>query len=71
MRRMTKLSKSNLLVCSACGLSAVEGGFVVWVELNGNRAIVHDSLSPLVYPSASHALRAVRRLRPDLMVSSI
>ncbi|HDZ55298.1 hypothetical protein LCGC14_0393450 [marine sediment metagenome] len=71
MGRMTKTSKQNLTVADTCGFSAAAPGVLVWVSRNGNRAFLHDSESPLVYPTEALARRAIRRVRPDLQPSTI
>lgn len=71
MGRMTKTSIANLEVADRCAFQWMPHGVVVWVERDGNRAYLHDSEGPMLYPSAALARRAVRRVRPDLEPVSI
>jgi len=68
---MTKTSRANLEVADRCGFMETPAGVTVWVERTGNRAFLHDSEGPMVYPSSALARRAIKRIRPDLEPVSI
>lgn len=70
--RMSKLAKENVMAADRAELMPVDGGGVMVKLWRGERtALMHGAdIAPAVYQSASHAARALRRLRPDLPLTS-
>lgn len=71
MGRMTKTSKTNLMIADDCGIVAGASGWMVWVARDGNRAYLSDSEGPLEYKTEILARRAIKRIRPDLEPATI
>jgi hypothetical protein len=70
MGRMNKLSKSNVLTADKAILQAQEGGVIVLLEREGQRVPVSNNVEPVLYKTALLAQRALKRLNPDLKISS-
>ncbi len=68
--RMTQVSRNNLLVASSVMVEAMGGCFVVRVEHEGKVAYVNSADGIVLYPTQLAAVRAVKRLRSDLPITS-
>ena len=72
MRRMTKTSLENLKVADAAKYhEGTAGGWLVALEMKGNRAYLSDIDGPIAYPTQTLARRAIKRVRPDLEPTEI
>jgi len=69
---MSKLSRNNLEVADQAKIFNSNGSFHVQVYLEGNSSILTSgSGAPMEYNNPAAALRAIRRVRPDLKVTQI
>ena len=76
IKRMTKQSVENLKVAEAVRLEPTENegiyyGTMVAIYRNSNKAYLHCSDGPMVYPSLLVARRSIKRIRPDLEPTEI
>jgi len=70
--RMTKISCDNLKVAEEARIQEMKsGGFGVQVFRNGNSAFLSSADGVLIYDSMNKAERAIRRIRPELRITTI
>lgn len=70
--RMTKTSKDNLVVADEAKIQEMKGGgFGVQVFRNGNSAFLNAGDGIMIYETINKAERAIRRIRPELKITTI
>lgn len=71
-QRMSRLSLENLKVADRAELiAAIGGGYGVKLWRGDSACIINDGSAPIRYNDAAHARRNLRRVRPDLQITSI
>lgn len=72
MSRLNKISVDNLMVAEEVQILPLDsGGYMVKVWRKGNASILHAGNDVLTYDDIKKAERAIRRLRPDLRITTI
>lgn len=66
-QRISKLALDNLKVAERAELVELAGAFGLRVWRGEKSAFLDDGAEPLRYPTAAHARRNLRRIRPDLV----
>ena len=70
--RMTKTSKDNLIVADEAKIQEMKGGgFGVQVFRKGNSAFLNAAEGIMIYETINKAERAIRRIRPELKITTI
>jgi len=69
-QRITAQSKANIQAADSAELVEGDFGMMVKVWKDGRVAFVHGGGGPMIYPTANDARRAVKRLRPELELTS-
>jgi len=71
--RMTNISKENIRIADTIQIEPNDtktGYFAVAVK-SGNRAYVASKDAPVLYPTPTHAYKAVRRINSSVPVSNL
>jgi hypothetical protein len=71
-QRITAQSKSNISAADRAEMVEFKDGdgFMVKIWKEGRSAFVCGSESVIVYPTSNDARRAIKRIRPDLEITS-
>ena len=72
MSRLNKISVDNLMVAEEAQILKLDsGGYMVKVWRKGNAGILHSGNDVLTVDDVKKAERAIRRIRPDLRITTI
>lgn len=69
-QRITAQSKANIQAADSAELVTFEDGQTVKLLLRGRSSFVCGKYSVMLYPTANDARRAIKRIRPDLELTS-
>ncbi len=72
MPRLTKISVANLLAADEAQILKLDsGGYMVKVWYAGRAGILHTGNNVVAYNDVEKAERAIRRIRPELRITTI
>lgn len=69
-QRITAQSKANIKAADRAELVASSGDQMVKVWKEGKAAFICGKEGPMLYPTANDARRAIKRIRPELELTS-